>query len=75
MRRWAVPVAVVALSLLISFGFVIVYTAYAQQQADRRWCRTLTALDSPEEPATTPRGQVLQREMRKLHHDFGCEAR
>ena len=68
---WAV--AATALSLLVMFGFVIVYTGYAQNKADRRWCALWTALDPPGQPApTTERGLEVQRHIRKLRADFHC---
>jgi hypothetical protein len=51
-----------------------VYTRHLQQQADLRWCALLTSLDSPQAPATTERGLVVQRQMHKLRTDLGCDA-
>ncbi|WP_018658448.1 hypothetical protein [Actinomadura flavalba] len=64
--------ASIAASLLLLGVWVVVYTAHAQREADRRWCRTLAALDSPDAPATTPRGRRVQEEMQRLRTDFGC---
>jgi hypothetical protein len=51
-----------------------VYTRHLQQQADRRWCALLSSLDSPQAPATTERGLVLQVQMHKLRNDLGCDS-
>lgn len=51
----------------------IVYTSHVQRQADRRWCALLSSLDSPQAPATTDRGRVVQQQMHELRTDLGCD--
>ncbi|WP_329521146.1 hypothetical protein [Spirillospora sp. NBC_01491] len=75
-RAYAVLVAVLVPALFVGVVVVnVAYTRHLQEQSDRRWCSLLKSLDSPEAPATTARGVVLQQQVRQLRTDLGCEDR
>lgn len=73
MSKYVPTIGAVVLSLLLMGGFVIVYTGYAQQKGDRRWCALFETLDPPGAPPTTDRGAVVQKRVRELRKDFRCK--
>ncbi|GGV34289.1 hypothetical protein GCM10010182_67750 [Actinomadura cremea] len=73
-RAWWSLFMVLVAALLVA-GASVMYTQHAQREADRRWCELLTTLDapSPSPPPATERGQEIQRQLRQLQYDLGCE--
>lgn len=73
-RAYAIAMILASVVALLSVViFSVVYTRHVQEQADRRWCALFTSLDSPQAPATTERGLLIQRQMHKLRTDLGCD--
>lgn len=73
MRRYLPAIGAIVLSLLLMGGFVIVYTGWAQEKSDQRWCALFSTLDPPGSPPTTDRGAVVQRRVRDLRRGFHCK--
>jgi hypothetical protein len=73
-RGYALLMVVASVAALLAVVVAnAAYTSHVQRQADRRWCSLLASLDSPQAPATTERGLVLQVQMHKLRTDLGCD--
>ena len=79
---WSLLMVLVAAVLVAGSG--VFYTNHVQRQeqqrqeqtrreADRRWCALMASLDQPQEPATTERGRVIQKQIHQLRRDLGCE--
>lgn len=74
-RAWWSLFMVLVAAIVVALGSVA-YTGHTQEQADRRWCELLETLDNPTAPPPeTPRGAEIQREVRQLRSDLGCEDR
>jgi hypothetical protein len=58
-----VAVAVLFVSGL-AFGMVI--------QSERKWCELLSILETPEQPANTPRGVLIVEKIHDLRESFFC---
>lgn len=67
---WSVFLALLT-TVAVSVAGVL-YTTYAQHQADLRWCELLATLDQPQQPPTTERGRLVQEQIHRLREQLGC---
>lgn len=83
-RRYAVGIVVLVMAFFVAAVVVNVgYTQHVSDRADRRqaelrhaqdlrWCDLFKAIDPPNKPPTTSRGEAAQKALRQLSVDFGC---
>lgn len=86
-RRYAVGIiAVVAALFVVAVVVNIGYTRHVAERADRRqtearhaqdlrWCDLFKAIDPPNKPPTTSRGEATQKLIRDLSTQFGCKGK
>jgi hypothetical protein len=71
LRAWyALLMVLLAAALLVVVN--IAYTAYAQEENNRKWCDVMTTLDTQNTPATTPQAVDFRRKIHKLRLGLGC---
>lgn len=64
--------AAVFLSMLIMGVASLLISLSVVKSSERKWCSILAELEAPDQPATTPRGAKIARELHKLREDYRC---
>jgi len=66
-----VIIATVLCGVIATLGSVV-YTRWANDRQDKRWCKLLTVVIGPDTPPATARQQQILDALKELYDDYKC---